>query len=63
MKTFFVTFAVWIALVAWFTGAAILAVWVGATFGEDWKFVPVTLGLAPVVSGIIWFIWFIVEGT
>ena len=60
MKLYFVLLGVILALLAWFTGAAVLAVWVGATFGEDWKFVPVTLGFAPVVSGII---WFIVEGT
>lgn len=57
MKLYFVLLGVILALLAWFFGTAVLTVWVGANFGDDWVFFPAALGAAPVVAGILLYIW------
>jgi hypothetical protein len=56
MKTFFVLLGVILALLAWFTGAAVLVVWVEATFGEEWGIVPFFVGFAPLPAAVIAFV-------
>lgn len=56
MKTFFVVFGIVLAVVAWFTGIAVLCAWVEATFGGNWVAAPLFAGFAPVVAGVICFI-------
>lgn len=53
MKVFLWVFFCFLALVAWFTGAAIAATWVGGTFGDDWSAVPVLASFAPVVAFVV----------
>lgn len=55
MKFFLVTLGVIVALILWFALSAIAAVWVGATFGENWKAIPIAIGAAPVGAGILLF--------